>query len=156
MHRLQWRHWVILRWKEHAPCVPEFQVLPAVLPLCWPAVPAWCSGKLRECMSGVFLLHWLPCRRDRSTGSYSEALDLCVPGEWSTDRNYLDMVSSTGQQLPELHLGRLLYLNRNVRLYKVFKSILVSGSGECQRRLSFIQCYRLYCSDLLVSWLLGI
>lgn len=49
---------------------------PAPLLTCWGSVVFW---EAREHMSGVFLLHWLPCLRDRSTGSYFWILDpLCA------------------------------------------------------------------------------
>lgn len=40
---------------------------PAPLLTCWGSMVLW---EAREHMSGVFLLHWLPCLRDRSTGSF--------------------------------------------------------------------------------------
>lgn len=110
----------MMRRKPFCARIPTLSL--AALPLCWPAGAAWCSGKLGS-TSGVFLLHWLPCLRDRSTGSNSESWIPCMPGEETTDRNYLNMLSSTGQQLPRLPLGATAVSQQECRLYKVFKSI---------------------------------
>ena len=40
-------------------------------------------------------------------GVLSESWIPCVPGAETTDRNYSDMLSSTGQQLPRLPLGAI-------------------------------------------------
>ena len=104
-----------------------------------------------SCSTGFLVLE------TEAQGVISECWIPCVSGEETTDRNYLDMLSSTGQQLPRLPLGATAVSQQECRLYKVFKCIFffVSGSVEWQRHLSFIQCYYLYCSDLLVIWLLG-
>jgi hypothetical protein len=65
----QWHHWVILRWKE-GDWISEWQ-LPS-----WKPCPS--ADLLQQClvlwefgdsMSGVYVLRWLPCLRERSTGN---------------------------------------------------------------------------------------
>lgn len=107
---------------------------------------------MSSCSTGFLVLE------TEAQGVFSESWIPCVPGEETTDRNYLDMLSSTGQQLPRLPLGAIAISQQECEviqsIQKRFVSF-VSRSGEWQRHLSFIQCYYLSCSNLRVNWLLG-
>lgn len=53
------------------------------------------------CSTGFLVLE------TEAQGVISESWNPCVTGEENTDRNYLDMLSSNGQQLPRLPLGAI-------------------------------------------------
>lgn len=92
---------------------------PAPLLTCWGSVVFW---EAWEHMSGVFCSTGFLVLETEAQGVISESWIPCVPEE-TTDRNYLDMLSSTGQQLPRLPLGATAVSQQECRLYKVFKSI---------------------------------
>lgn len=130
---------------------------PAPLLTCWGSMVLW---EAREHMSGVFLLHWLPCLRDRSTGSFFWILDPLCARRRDHWQELFGHAKLNWAATPQAAFGGDCYISTGMRGYTKYSKaffffFFVSRSGEWQRHLSFIQCYYLSCSNLRVNWLLG-